>query len=464
MAGDVVAGDVVAGARALWQVLHDSVDFFGKSGTPPPADADLPAALQAGALLLPQAYQDAYIRPVTGALPHLLALRDAQRIRASSVAIVTGGVTQHAARAALAAELQRFVAVISDLYRSFLDSARRRAAGMPAMLETLPPLAAFQYDGADGPITIAADLINQATGGTVGVVALPATFADHPVLWTALAHETGGHDVTHADPGLLAQLQAGLPDVLAPYVAASGLAAEQLRLLWAHWMDEAAADIYAVMNAGPAFVENAAVVLMAMNGTPALRMASQADAAGLLDPHPADVLRLHLGIGAIGTLGGFAGREAAAARIAALAAAFGSGTRIGLSGTVTDGQTRATLATDCDRAGLAAAAEAVGRYIATAPLTALGGQSIQAIETWDDADQAVVEAIRAALAAGQPIAGLGDDAQVLAAASAAVMDDATAYQAVTAALNAALDHSFQTDPVWQLEEPDRMYLRSGPAT
>ena len=50
--------------------------------------------------------------------------------------------------------------------------ARRQAAGMPALGEVLPPLAAFAHDGTDGPITLAVDLVAAYLGGSVGVVSL----------------------------------------------------------------------------------------------------------------------------------------------------------------------------------------------------------------------------------------------------------------------------------------------------
>ena len=454
--------DPVNGARALCEVLSKRVDFFGVAGPAMPAAAALGGLLRTGGLVLPLGYRDSYVVPVQREMERLLALAQAGRIQMSSVEIVTGGIVQHVPDWPLAAELRRFVAVISNLYCSFLDNARRAAARIPALAQPLPPLAAFQHDGSSGPITIASDLMAHYVGGSVGVVALPATFACHPILWTTLAHETGGHDVTHADAGLLDQLAGMLPGALAPFEAECRLPPGVLVRLWTHWLDEAAADVYAIMNAGPAFVENAVVLLAAMGGeaVPGLRAESRAVGAGLLDPHPADILRPHIGLGAIGALEGLSSRTGAMGRITALAEGFCRAEAITLVGGLPDGsQRRSALAAAAPREAMARAAEAVGRMIATAVLPALGGLSIQAIETWDDADERVVSTIREGLAARRSVAGLGDDAQVLAAASAAVMEDAGDYDTVSGLLNEALDLSFDTDPLWGSPAPDRMYLR-----
>ncbi len=454
--------DPVAGTGALWKTLTGRVDFFGVAGPAMPDDKTLGRLLHDGGQLLPHGYQDPYIGPVLRAAPRLLALARAGRIRMSSVEIVTGAIIQHVPDWPLTHELRRFVAVISNLYRSFLDAARREAANIPALAGSLPPLAAFQHDGSNGPITLASDLIATYLGGSVGVVALPATFAAHPILWTALAHETGGHDITHADVGLLDQLAALLPGVLAPIEADCKLPRGILARLWAHWMDEAAADIYALMNAGPAFIENAVVLLTAMGGgeAPRLRAESRGAGAELLDPHPTDILRLHLGLGAIATLDFYSGRARASTRINALLEAFCPDTEIVLNGALPDGPQRLIHVEETvPREAMGRAAEAVGRLIATACLPALDGKSIQHIETWDDGDERAVDAVRNGLAAGRSISGLGDDAQLLAAASAAVIDDADGYDPVTQALNQALDHSFHTDPVWGYPDPDQMYVR-----
>ncbi len=451
--------DPVSGARALCEALSKRVDFFGVAGPEMPEAAALDGLLRPGGLVLPRGYRDSYVGPVQREAARLLALAQAGRIRMSSVEIVTGGIVQHVPGWPLTAELRRFVAVISNLYRSFLDNARRQAARIPVLAQSLPPLAAFQHDGSSGPITIASDLIATYIGGSVGVVALPATFAAHPILWTTLAHETGGHDVTHADAGLLDQLARMLPGALAPFEAACRLPPGVLVRLWTHWLDEAAADVYAIMNAGPAFVENAVVLLAAMGGG-ALRAESRAVGAGLLDPHPADILRPYIGLGAIGALEGLSSRVGAMGRITALAEGFCGALTITVQGGLPDGaQRRSALAAAAPREAMARAAEAVGRMIATAVLPALGGLSIQAIETWDDADERAAGTIREGLAARRSVAELGDDAQLLAAATAAVMEDAGAYDTVSGLLNEALDLSFDADPVWGSPEPDRMYLR-----
>ncbi|MCX7383401.1 MAG: hypothetical protein NT133_18745, partial [Alphaproteobacteria bacterium] len=436
----------VAQAAALFEQIR-GISFFGSSGVQITDEVDLDRRLAEGALLLPLAYQATYVAPVRAGVQRLLALARQNRIRMSSVEIVTGGIYQHALDWPLGAELKRCVAVTSNLYRSFLDSARRKAAGMPNLGQTLPPLATFTSDGSDGPTTIPVDLMRAYLQAEVGVVGLPATMAGHPLLWMTLVHETAGHDVTHADAGLLDELGAALPAVLAPFRGQTGLGDAELTLLWSRWMDEATADIYALLNAGPAFGENLAVMLAAMSGSvlPRVRMESRADGIGRIDPHPTDILRLHLLLGGISALDGFSGRAEAERRLREIAAAFGTGDSIGLSGALPTGpQVAINLSVSANRDELCRCAEAVGRHIVTAPLMALGGHPSQRIETWDDTDHRVVGTIRNALAAGRPLAGLGDDAQFLAAATDAAMENAGAYDIITQALAAALDDSFRT--------------------
>ena len=114
------------------------------------------------------------------------------------------------------------------------------------------------------------------------------------------------------------------------------------------------------------------------------------------------------------------------------------------------------------------AARNVGGYIATAKLAALAGHPIQDIETWDDSDEAQSMKVKSALLEGnRPIATLGDDAQLLAGATMALLERPTLYTSVTDALNDGLDLSFQRDPIWGKPQSDRMivrYIRPGAQT
>jgi hypothetical protein len=104
---------------------------------------------------------------------------------------------------------------------------------------------------------------------------------------------------------------------------------------------------------------------------------------------------------------------------------------------------------DMPLAEAADAARKVGRMIATHKFRALNDRSIQDIETWDDADEAAAEAISARILQRQSIVGHGDDAQLLAGATLALLQKPERYDEAQSLLNAALDESFRTDPVWR---------------
>src|SRR5262249_41005014 len=144
---------------------------------------------------------------------------------------------------------------VSNLYRSFLSARRRSRAKFP-LVETLPPLATFAHGGEGGPFTLPVDGVRELCGAKVGVVSLPSTYRDHPILWASLAHETGGPDVLPADEGLLSELAAGVAGLFGggPLQPGKPLSGPQLLgLLWGYWIDEAASDVYGLLNIGPAF-------------------------------------------------------------------------------------------------------------------------------------------------------------------------------------------------------------------
>jgi len=452
-----------------------TVDLFGSHPPAPPwgrdhpAVSDVQAAMESGRNAVPLAYGVSFVDPLERQLPRIVAASISDTTMLETVA---GAIYQHAAGFSLAPHLQRFLAVVSNLYRSFLDRKKRAAADFP-LRQSLPPLASFKFVGDHGPFTIPVDSIEQLIDGSVGVVSLPATYADHPVLWPSLAHETGGHDVVHADQGLLEELQGGLNQALRR-ISVPGLTADELVALWAYWMDEAVADVYGLLNIGPTFGPNLAAFFAALRSKPdaggfpipKINMRSVSPTDRPLDVHPTDILRIHLAVGVVETSSGLAAakRNEYVADLKQLAVLCASSDTVEISGfAVLNAADAVRFDAAVPLSRFQESARQVGRYIATVKLATLGNHSVQDIETWDDADEARAEAVRAALAASQPIGALGDDAQLLAGATAHLLNAPNDYAAVTAALVDGLDQSFATDPIWSNPTAEPIFMVQSPS-
>jgi hypothetical protein len=451
------------------------VDLFGSGppdvpwqGDPPTADA-VRSAISPAISRLPLAYQAAYIDPLEQHLDRVLQALTGDRQILESVG---GAIFDHRVDQ-VDPELDRFLAVISNFYRSFLDATRRAAAGFPPIIEQLPPLAMFQHSGNRGPFTLPVDAITRLFGGSVGVVSLPSTYRAHPLLWASLAHETGGHDVLHADAGLLPELSESVRTFFGggPIPPSGQITASQfLGLLWSFWMDEAASDVYGVMNIGPAFGLNLVAFFAALGerfhptGTPTLRTSSgpAPGTGGVLDPHPTDILRPYLIKGATEALLGLSAdrRNQYAEDLVQLAQLTGGGaSTVHIQGIVPTGPSvglpfNVTLPMEL----MQTAAERIGALIAGSTLVSLGGNSIQALETWDDTDEETALRIAENMKADRSVAGQGDDAALLAGATLAAFDQPGSYETITARLNQALDASFATDPFWGTPRPDSSFI------
>lgn len=453
-----------------------SIDLHGTSlplppwGSRLPNRADLSSAIAEGSALLPPAYQAGYAQPLRDQLARIEHLARHTTGFAGTVETMIGAVHQQGEGYPHAAALRRFLAVVSDLYRSFLSADKRTAAGV-RLSELLPPLATFKYQGDQGPFTIPVEGTKGIFGGSIGVVSMPAVYRDHPLLWGSLTHEAGGHDVVHADDGLLDELRAVVLEKCGARGAARGGKASDEQLLgavWAYWMDEAAADVYGLLNMGPAYAFNLAALFSGLNnrgrgGGPCMRTETGASAAhGDLDCHPTDILRLGLAAGVIDSLRQLSPKTRQAygealRQLTALCA--GSATTVRLEGAISLGAARLHVATRQPLKKMLETARGVGRLIATTRLQALGGRGIQEIETWDDGDERAAATIDAALTAGQPIVGLGDAAQVLAGMTHALSRKPALYDAATGLVNDALDASYHGDPIFGAPAPDPIFVR-----
>jgi hypothetical protein len=450
--------------RTFSDQMRPVVDTNRVGQTPPPWGGAVPTAellgphLDEAAAHLPGPYHGAYFLPLRGALARLVVSHDLPPEVALLAEALGGAVWQHSPKYPKRAQLRQFLAVVSNYFRSFLSRAKRAALDLPSAA-ALPPLAVFRYRGDRGPFTLPGDLTRRLCGAEVGVVCLPEDYADAPVTWLTVAHETAGHDVLHADPTLLPDLTAGVRTIFGggPIQPGEPLAAGQLlALLWGYWADEAASDVYAILNAGPSFAYNQAAFLAAMRGGLAALTAS-AEAGSRwdeLDEHPPDLLRLHLAAGVIESLAELPGevRRAHAANVRQLARAAEDGRQeVRFTGRV---ELERDHWVDLSKASvpLAEACESarrVGAYLATVRLRAFGGRSVQEIETWSAADSDVAARVAAAFRARESdrVQVMGDDAQLLAGATLALLEDPAAYSDVNQMLADALTASFETDPV-----------------
>jgi hypothetical protein len=293
----------------------------------------------------------------------------------------TGGLMLDIAQALLqrgerfeAKALGAFAEVASDLYDGFLSAEDRRGVNPPDR-EVDPPLVKFGNPGA-GPYTWPADA-TASFGLRVAVISLPPSNARRGLLaWPALGHEDAGHDILHADVGLLAEVSDA---VRAGLMAETGTAS--LAGYWADRIDETASDVCGILNAGPA----AGIGLIgffrglgaAFGSAAKLRSVGPAG-----DPHPADILRGFLAASTVRLLE-FAGATAWADLIEA--------------------ETEKDLATirlegrKVEAKAAKKSAEVVARVIVTQPMRSLEQHSLGDIQNWRDADEAIAQRLMGSL-------------------------------------------------------------------
>jgi hypothetical protein len=407
------------------------LSFPGATGQKPSLTAVLDfaaqtyaAAVRAGRDYLPLPYQDTYVEPLLRYLGRVVRAADDPSAIAQ---IMAGAVAQHQADSPARQPLRQFLAIVSNLYRSFLASDKRTAARVPVLDATLPPLVTFHPDVRPekvSPGLLATPVVRGLCGSEVAVAVLPANYYRTPLSWAAVAHEACGHGVLRADQGLLEELVAGTRVLFGggPIVPGEDTLNEPqaLGLLWSYWLEETASDVYGLLNIGPTFILNVAALVSALRRgldptvpVPRLSVDVGTEPADHLDTHPPDLFRLHVAIGVIENLETFPARAArpylqALRKLSAFCA--NGAARMHARGRV---EVKRDYWVSIDRAfplkDMAEAARRVGAYVATTRLTALGNQSVQRLETWDLADEAAAQAICAALLKPPPTAGVAPE-------------------------------------------------------
>jgi hypothetical protein len=179
-----------------------------------------------------------------------------------------------------------------------------------------------------------------------------------------------------------------------------------------------------------------------------------------LDPHPTDILRLDIAIGVIDTLSSLSvvHRNIYIELLETFSKFLAAqDDTIAINGKIpVERDKMPEIAMEVPLPYMRLMAQLVGRYIATGKLTALGGHGIQEIETWDANDEAQALAVADELLRDLPpnispdVRYLGDDAQLLAGSTIALVVKPDLYEVVTKALEKALNRSFDCDPIWGL--------------
>ena len=364
--------------------IEDVVGAFRSAEPDPPYPDDFAGLCRDLKVLggrLPPAYEEAMLRPCLAVLESLgaggferLLQRDPKREGLSLVLLDVAQALLQRDHSRRAIATEAFQEVVVDLHDGFLGAAGRRGprgTGRPR----LPPLVKWgrrEYGPYTFPGSVTRDL-----GCAAGVVSLPAPHADAGLLgWAALGHETAGHEILRAEPGLVAELARAVRRGL-------GGGRNFLARYWSGRIDEAAADVLGILNLGPAAAVGMVGYARALNrmegGYARLR-----NRGASRDPHPADILRGYLSAETVALLA-FDGRSAWAEALACQ---------------VTSDQDVLRLeGGEVDRAEARESARHVAEILVRHPCRAWEGRALGDVQDWRERDQAIVRELRGGLRA-----------------------------------------------------------------
>ena len=406
-------------------------------GPPEPTHyAELIAALEVARMKLPPLYRTAAAEPFLSTLKDLGAAKFAQVLHKDPKRESTAGLMIDIAQAILqngagyqATPLDAFQEVISDLYDGFLSAEDRRGV-KPPDYEVIAPLVKWGNPDS-GPYTWPVDA-TQSFGLRVGVVNLPPANARHGLCaWAALGHECGGHDILHADEGLLKELTE-----LVQVALMKAKLGVRIADYWSSRMDETASDVLGVLNLGPA----AAIGLIAyFRGIDAaLGYGPKLFSDGLADdPHPADVVRAYVSAEVVRLL---------------LFSSAGMWADAIVKETDRDAG-KIVLAGDKVTAAQAKkSAAVVARTIAATALDALDGHAFSEIQNWRDLDELIVAKLMPSLstAASLPATYVGGAyaAHVVSAAVMAALENAAPIPKIFERMIGVLKQMHDANPSW----------------
>lgn len=201
-----------------------------------------------------------------------------------------------------------FQEVVSDLYDGFLSAEDRRVIGAP-VTPVIAPLVKWGHSEM-GPYTwpVSATRVFKVNAA---IVSMPPAHGKGGLLaWTTLAHETAGHDVMSANPGMVEELSEAVRRQLNDQRAkwwrddrsryGRAEIADSFVDYWVSRVDEVASDVLGILNMGPTAALGIIAYLKAMNAAwgnkKELRCVRTPQC---LDPHPMDLMRAYVAISTV---------------------------------------------------------------------------------------------------------------------------------------------------------------------
>lgn len=335
--------------------------------------------------------------------------------------------------------INAFEEIVSDLYDGFLgDEARAgNQTGRPIQPPTygiIPPLVKFG-NADDGPYTWTGDDTRQLLGMGCGIVSLPPAHLNGGLLaWSALGHETAGHDVLHADEGLLDELARKVHDAVLRKFKSKKLAD-----YWASCLDETASDVMGCLNLGPSAGIGLIGYFRALGDGELSTLGSKND------PHPIDLLRGYLAAAVVKRLH-FSGADIWSEVIAAE-----TEKDRGKLYFVDRRGRRSSFPVSFKEA--VASTDVVAEAIMESQLNALQGYSLQELQDWTDHDQSIVDSlVRVLQMQGQLPADLQGPgfyaAYVVAAATQAALQKGADVSTIFGKMQTFLATMHLANPTW----------------
>jgi hypothetical protein len=275
-----------------------------------------------------------------------------------------------------------FEEVVSDLYDGFLSAEDRRGIERPDR-DIMPPLVKWG-DPSSWIYTWPVD--DEAIAGfdiRAAIVNLPTSHSRSALLgWSALAHETAGHDIIHAYKGLRRELSRSVQDALDKEDLNNGLSD-----YWSTRLDETTSDVLGILNMGPMPGLGVLGYFRALHdvrdGEPKLSNTGPAE-----DVHPANILRGYLAASTIKLLR-FKGANDWAEIIR-------SETNKDLSKIVLEGNE-----VDSDKA--IKSADVVASTIFNTRFESLDNHALGEIQNWHDYDEEIVQLLIPSLTSMKPV-------------------------------------------------------------